>query len=502
MRFLIILFLSFAPTMAAAASDRVALVIGMADYATVPDLENTLNDARGIADTLADVGFDVTRVMDGSGAELRDTLDTFAFRAETADLALIYYAGHGVEVEGRNFLIPVDARVENNADIQRQGVSLDQLLAVVDGARTMRIVILDSCRDNPFGGRLDPALQQASQAETSAPRSTAAGTRSTGQTGLAPPSPDSGTLVAYAAEDGKTALDGQGKHSPFARALMETLPTKGLEISLMFRQVRDRVLELTNNQQEPHTYGSLSGTPFYLAGSEEGDLPIGNPRQAWSEIQPAQELRLAALAEKGDTRSMLGLAYMRMNAADHRYAPSEAVKLLQRAADKGSAEAQYELALAYEKGLGVAQDIDKAVELMHKAAAQDMPDALNDLGFFYFQGDMGVPRDVPRALKLFERAAIQRHPEAMFNFAAMIDDGEIAGKGPEDAGDLLYRALRSGSRDVFRILQERPTMFKLETRKALQRRLSDRAFYEGPIDGQFGPGTQRGIRAAFGALEG
>ena len=495
MRLIFAAILLFLP-LSAQASDRVALVIGMADYTSVVKLDNTLNDARGISETLEGIGFQVTTLLDTSAADLRTAVDEFAFRAETADLALIYYAGHGVEVSGENFLIPVDADVSSNQDILRQGVSLKQLLASVESARKMRIVILDSCRDNPFGDALTLAnLEETAQV--------AEQTRSIGSVGMAVPSPDRGTMVAFAAKDGERALDGTGRHTPFAEALMANLVQPDLEISLMFRKVRDQVLEATGNQQEPHTYGSLSGTPFYMASTETGSSVVANADRsvAWASLKQDQEVQLAALANRGDTRSMLGLAYMRLNTVDPRYAPSEAAEYLTRAAEAGSPEAQFELAKLYEKGLGVPQDPDRALELYLQAADQDFADALNDLGFIFFQGGLNVTRDPSRALTYFEQAANMRQPQAMFNFAAMIDDGNIAGRGASDAADYLYRALRTGAEDVYALLRVEPEMFKAETRRELQRKLSEFAFYEGAIDGDFGPGTQRGIRAAYGLSE-
>ena len=187
-------------------------------------------------------------------------------------------------------------------------------------------------------------------AELNQASATSDATRGVGRTGLAAPSPDRGTLVAFAARDGERALDGRGSNSPFALALMDNLAEPGLEISLMFRQVRDSVLHSTHNQQEPHTYGSLPGTPFYIAGSEGGESKIEDTdlRVAWADIRPDQETRLAELADQGDTRSMVGLAYMRLNSADSRYDPEKAAQFLTRAADSGSAEAQYELGQLYE----------------------------------------------------------------------------------------------------------------------------------------------------------
>jgi hypothetical protein len=355
----------------------------------------------------------------------------------------------------------------------------------------MRVIILDSCRDNPLGDSLD-----LTRLDPATPGGTAPGTRGGG--GLAPPSPDRGTLVAFAARDGQVALDGLGAHSPYAQALIDKLPQPGLEIALMFRQVRDEVLAMTGNLQEPNTYGSLSGEPFYIAPPDGEGLPV-DPTLAWARIAPEQEPQFLALADAGDTRSMLGLAYIRLNPDDSRYDPAAAASYLERAAAAGAPEAQWELARLYEKGIvGTAPDPARALELFRASADQDYAKALNDMGFFYYQGDMGLPQDTGKALDYFRRAADQRHPEAQFNYAALIDDGLVAGKGPADAAKYLYEALRSGNSDVLNLLSERPTMFSIETRREVQALLKRFGFYPGGIDGDFGPGTQRSIRAAFG----
>ncbi len=482
----------------AASADRVALVIGMGAYEHVAALDNTINDATGIADTLQKIGFDVTLSLNASQATLLDQMAEFAFRAETADLALIYYAGHGVEVQGQNYLIPVDANVTSNADVQRLSVSLDQMLRAVDSARVMRIVILDACRNNPFGDLIDTSVNADGSAAT------AGATRSAGVAGLAPVDPDRGTLIAYAQRSGEVALDGATDNSPFARALMQQMQVPGVEIGLMFRQVRDEVLAETRNLQEPYVNNSLSGTPFYLAGPAVGQVDVAtitDPQQAWSDLSIDQEAQLVAQAETGDTRSLLGLAYVRLNPADRRYNLSEAVSYMQRAADAGMPDAQFELAKLYEQGIGVAADPAKALELYNASAAQDFPDALNDLGFLHYNGGLGLTADPATALDFFRRAADQRHPEALFNYATLIDAGQIAGKGPDDAGQYLYLALRSGSQAVYDQLIAAPDAFSTETRIALQQRLQANDFYAGVLDGDFGPGTQAAVRVAYGLTE-
>lgn len=154
------------------------------------------------------------------------------------------------------------------------------------------------------------------------------------------------------------------------------------------------------------------------------------------------------MADQGDTRSMLGLAYIRLNPNKDRFDPSAAVDFLERASAADSPEAQFELAKLFERGTGVPVDEKRALELYQAAADQGFSDAINDLGFLHYQGGLGLPANSKKALEFFQRAADLRHPQAQFNFAALIDDGLINSKGPSDAAHYLYAALRSGSTDI------------------------------------------------------
>lgn len=172
----------------------------------------------------------------------------FAREADRADWGLVYYAGHGIEVGGVNYLIPVDARLTSDRDVELEGVSLTQVLGAVERARKLRLVLLDACRDNPFVSQMKRTL----------------GTRSIGR-GLASVEPEAGTLVVYAAKHGETALDGDGSNSPFAAALVKNVATPGLEVRRLFDFVRDEVLKATNRRQQPYSYGSLPGREdFYF----------------------------------------------------------------------------------------------------------------------------------------------------------------------------------------------------------------------------------------------
>ncbi|MCC6781057.1 MAG: tetratricopeptide repeat protein [Hyphomicrobiales bacterium] len=233
---------------AAAPARRVALVIGNSAYRGAPVLDNPRRDAAAIAAVLKAVGFQTVRLEgDLAREKLIDALRGFAREAASADWAVIYFAGHGLEVGGMNYLVPVDAKLESDRDVQYEAVSLEQVLGAVDGARRLRLVILDACRDHPFVSRMKRMVAS----------------RSIGR-GLARVEPDGGTLVAYAAKGGEIALDGSGANSPFVSALVKHLPTPGLEIGKLFRQVRDDVLAATGRKQEPFVYGSLPGDDFFF----------------------------------------------------------------------------------------------------------------------------------------------------------------------------------------------------------------------------------------------
>ena len=165
---------------------------------------------------------------------------------------MVYYAGHGLEVGGVNYLIPVDAKLETDRDVALEAVSLEQVLSAVEAARKIKLIVLDACRDNPFAAQMRRTLA----------------TRSVGR-GLSRIEPEGATLVVYAAKHGQTALDGEGGNSPFASAMVRRIGTPDVEINKIFRLIRDDVLEATAGRQEPFTYGSLPGREdFYFVSAK------------------------------------------------------------------------------------------------------------------------------------------------------------------------------------------------------------------------------------------
>ncbi|MGI3168301.1 caspase family protein [Pseudooceanicola sp. C21-150M6] len=255
-RFFLIFFLCLAAPVSAANGKKVALVIGNSDYADVPVLNNPRNDARDIAAALKRLDFDVSVGFDLNHQALRLALRDFSSTSVDAEIALIYFAGHGIEVNNVNYVIPTNARLRRGRDVEFEAVPLQSLVTAIEDQGGVRIVLVDACRNNPFAARME------------------SGTRSIGR-GLARVDPG-GTLVGYSARGGTLALDGEGRNSPYAKALLEQLEVPGLEIGKMFRLIRDRVVELTDGAQEPFTYGSLPGRDIFLAAAPPPG-PTGAP---------------------------------------------------------------------------------------------------------------------------------------------------------------------------------------------------------------------------------
>ena len=258
------------------AEKRVALVIGNSAYQNVTPLLNPSNDAKAIAATLTKAGFDsVDERLNLSGIETKRALREFGAKVRDADVAVIYYAGHGIELDGTNYLIPVDAKLEVDTDVLDEAFPLDRFVVAADPAKQLRLVILDACRDNPFNKTMKRTI----------------GSRaiSRGLAKVEPTNPN--TLIAFAAKAGSTASDGEGKNSPFATALMSYVTQPGLDLRKAFGFVRDDVLKVTNNKQEPFVYGSLGGNDVSLvpaAPVATGPAPSGNDAL----VQRAYELAL------------------------------------------------------------------------------------------------------------------------------------------------------------------------------------------------------------------
>ncbi|MCP3368490.1 caspase family protein [Bradyrhizobium cajani] len=362
------LFLASEP---ASATKRVALVVGNSSYQNAPLLPNPANDAAAIAATLKGAGFDVVDSrLNLAATDMRRALREFADQARDADIALVYYAGHGIEIDGTNYLIPTDARLERDTDIYDEAFSLDRVLLAIEPARQLRVVIVDACRNNPFADTMKRTVASRSISR-----------------GLARVEPTvSNTLIAFAAKAGLTALDGNSKNSPYAMALVKYIAKPGLDLRRAFGFVRDDVLQTTGNRQEPYVYGSLGGEDVALvpAPKAQEPAPAANPQ---SEVRRDYELALQ-LGNKGALSAFLAqhpdgyyasLAKLQLNqidAEEARVAATEKARQAEqqraRLASEGAQRADQEKAAADSKA---ADEARIAAERTKQAAKEQAAEA-------------------------------------------------------------------------------------------------------------------------------
>lgn len=239
---------------------RLALVIGNTDYPGNARLRNPVNDAKDMAQTLRGLDFEVIEVLNTSKKQLVDTIYSFGRRLRGADVGLFYYAGHGMQLNNYNFLIPVDARIESQSDVEYEAVEAGRVLGKMEDAQArVNIVILDACRNNPFARSF---------------------TRSGYRQGLAQMDAPTGTLIAYATKPGAEAQDGEGRNGVFTKYLLREMQVPGQSINEIMMRVRSSVMQETGNKQVPWESSSLTGF-FYPAGipAQEDDSAVVDQRR-------------------------------------------------------------------------------------------------------------------------------------------------------------------------------------------------------------------------------
>lgn len=240
-------------TLPAQAEKRVALVIGNGAYTNSPALSNPANDAAAVTASLKALEFDVTQVIDGNHRQMLDAMSAFGRAASGADVALVFYAGHGVQVSGRNWLLPVAATIGAETDLPAQAIRISDMMEVMEtSGAALKLMILDACRNNPLP---KAASRGASRGLARLEANTA------------------GTMITFATAPGKTAADGLGKNSPFTAALVQHITTPGLEIRQLMGRVRETVYKSTGKQQLPWVNEALIGE-FYFAGKDPNAVPV------------------------------------------------------------------------------------------------------------------------------------------------------------------------------------------------------------------------------------
>lgn len=255
------------------AAKRVALVIGNSAYEHVTPLQNPKNDAQAIAASLEKLGFAVVKGIDLTYAGMRQRLREFAHKLEGAEVSLLFYAGHGLQVHGQNYLAPIDAQLKKELDLEFEAMKMSTILAQMERASRTNIVFLDACRDNPMARNL---------ARNMGTRSTSIGR------GLAREETGVGTLIAFATQPGNVALDGEGNHSPFTAALVKHIETPGLDVALVMRRVRQDVMDATNGSQVPWNNSSLTGSFMFK------DRPVDATKDDVKAVEMAMWLTASA----------------------------------------------------------------------------------------------------------------------------------------------------------------------------------------------------------------
>ncbi len=300
---------------------RVALVIGNGAYRLGPPLANPTTDAVSVAGALERLGFDpVLRHMDLDKQGHDRAFSRMAALSKQADMAVVFFAGHGMEIDGENYLLPVDAELADAASLGFATTRLSDVMRAVEGASLFRFVILDACRDNPFRTRLVGADS----------------TRSFASRGLAAVEPPGNTLVAYAARHGTTAMDGvKGANSPYTTALLTRLETANLDIRLMLGHVRDDVMRATGNQQQPFFYGTLGGAEVVLKRVAAASADTSREEQAQL-LKALEEERDWERAQRSD--SIAGLEEFLAAHPTGRFSEQARAKVGEKASDKVAGE--------------------------------------------------------------------------------------------------------------------------------------------------------------------
>ena len=270
----------------ASAAKRVALVIGNAAYEQIPALKNPKNDAEAVAATLNRLGFHVVKGIDLNHETFAKTVRDFSRDLSGADAAVLFYAGHGLRVNGRNYLAPINAKLESEADLDFEMVQLETILTQMEREPRINIVLLDACRDNPLAQNL---------ARSMGTRSAAIGR------GLARVETGVGTLIAFATQPDNVALDGEGEHSPFTAALLKHMETPGLDIAVLMREVRQDVIAATSGKQVPWDHSSLTTDFEFNPAAAAAQAPPSPPSSAPQ--APARDPALDAWNATKDTES-------------------------------------------------------------------------------------------------------------------------------------------------------------------------------------------------------
>ena len=281
-----------------AAEKRVALVIGNSAYAHSPKLTNPANDAADMAKILKQRGFEVILGLDIDKAGFDGKVRDFARALENADIALLYYAGHGLQVAGQNYLIPTDAKLGRQRDLHFEAINVNFILRQmeIDRENKTNIIFLDACRANPLARNLARSM----------------GTRSASVgRGLAQVKTGVGTFISYSTQPGNVALDGAGRNSPFTSALVKRIPEPGRNLTSLMIAVRNDVLRATKGKQVPWDHSALTGNFYFDPALAASAVPKNTNAGGMWERMKQLELDLKKKSDPRETEKMIELAQAR-----------------------------------------------------------------------------------------------------------------------------------------------------------------------------------------------
>lgn len=404
---LLVIFAIVSSTVQAASPNveesRAALVIGNGNYQNGA-LRNPVNDARAVAAKLEKLGFQVILRENMNREGMHQSIGEFRKLLKEGGVGLFYYAGHGMQIKGRNFLIPVDADIQHEDDIEFRGIDANLVLSRMDSAKTrVNLLVLDACRNNPF----------------------ARVTRS-GNVGLAQMGAPKGTLIAFSTEPGSLAKDGDGSNSVYTRHLVDKLSIPAMPVEQLFKEVRIAVTKETNDRQIPWESSSLMGD-FYFVPPSDVIKPVSAPALVPVPSIPQPPSAVASkpslLESKPAKPTHTARDYNREGyeiEINARNLTLDELPALEAKAKRGDVVAQTTLGWAYllgkgqQDGRGIPRSNPKMLSWTKAAAKQGYPVAQNNLGAIYMDG-IGVKSDYPQAQRYFKLAADQGYLSAQRN---------------------------------------------------------------------------------------
>ena len=393
----LLMMMLFSPSANCYTAPKIALIVGNSAYLDSP-LRNPVHDANLIEKTLTSLGFEVIKHLDVTQNAFKRAIRDFGDKLELAgkdSIGLFYYSGHGIQTNGINYLIPVNAEIRRESDVGIEAVPASDVLSVMDYARNrLNIVILDACRNNPFAR----SFRSASR-------------------GLARMSAPQGTLVAYATAPGKVARDGDGNNSPYTAALTRMMTKPNLVIEQMFKSVRRNVMAATHNRQIPWESSSLTDDFFFSTDNDGGNTTQADSAITESDNTPGHEVVTPVNSQKFIENAKKIADDIEKNANIYsrekiRNLTSKVVDNVQKAVSLDNAEAYYLLAMLHEDGYGnIDRDMQKMIDNIIKSAEKGFAPAQYMLGDMYADGDE-VVKNRKKAIYWLDKAAKQGNKEA------------------------------------------------------------------------------------------